>query len=555
MRGLPRGVRIISSAAVLALAIAACGGDDDTKTPAASGAASAPSNAGATGAVRIVGTEPQNPLVQTNTTEVGGGNVLDAIFTGLINYATEDAKPINAVAESITPSDENKKFTIKLKQGWKFHDGTEVKAKNFVDAWNYGAYGENAQSNSYFFEPIAGYKDLQGEDKDGDGKLEVKPKAKEMSGLKVIDDYTFEVTLEAPGASFPIRLGYTAFMPLPDSFAADPKAFGEKPIGNGPFKFVKWDKKQQIVLQADDAYIGPDKAKVKDVTFKVYQDQNAAYADLLGDSVDLMDTLPTAALAGEKYKTDLGDRVIEQAQGVIQTITFPVYKKEFQNADLRKAISKAIDRDLIIKNIFNGQRIKATGWVSPVAAGYKEGACGDACVFDPAAAKALLDKAGGFSGTLSLGYNADGDHKPWITAACNSIKNALGIACEPKAYVDFATYLKDRSEAKMVGPYRTGWQMDYPASENFLVPLYATGASSNDGKYSNKKFDELVEQAAAQEGDESYATYQQAEALLAEDMGIIPLWYGKTVAGHSKKVDNVVYTPFGTPDLSQVTAK
>jgi oligopeptide transport system substrate-binding protein len=555
MRGLPRGAKIISAAAVLALAIAACGGDDK-KEPAPG--ATGPAVAGpATGAITIGHCEPENSFIPTNTNETCGGEVIDAIFTGLVNYDPETAQPENEIAESVTSTD-NKVWTIKIKQGWKFHDGTEVKAKNFVDAWNWGSDARNAQLNSYFFDPIAGYLDLQGEDKDGDGKLEVQPKTDKMSGLVVKDDYTFDVTLTDASSSFPQRIGYTAFSPLPDSFFTDPKAFGEKPVGNGPFKFVSWEKKASMVVEADDSYTGTDKAKVKTITFKVYQDQNAQYADLLSDQVDSVDSIPTSALAGEKYKSDLGDRFVNQANGVIYTITVPGYVEEIgapDKADLRKAISMAIDRPLIIKNIFNDTRVPATGWVSPVVGGYKPEQCGEFCKYNPEKAKELLAKAGGFTGTLSIGYNADLDHKPWVDATCNSIKNAIGVNCVGKPYVDFATLRKDVNADKMESMFRTGWQMDYPAIENFLTPLYATDASANDGNYSNPEFDRLVKLAATQQGEESYATYQQAEALLAVDMPVIPVWYGKTIAGWSNKVTNVRFTPFGTLDLAAITVK
>ena len=81
----------------------------------------------------------------------------------------------------------------------------------------------------------------------------------------------------------------------------------------------------------------------------------------------------------------------------------------------------AIDRPTIIKQIFNGTREPATGWVSPVVDGYKADACGESCEFDPAKAKAKLDEAGGFKGgKMTISYNADASHKAWVEATCNS---------------------------------------------------------------------------------------------------------------------------------------
>ena len=127
-------------------------------------------------------------------------------------------EPSNALAESIDTTD-SKVYTIKIKPGTKFHDGTEVKAKNFVDAWNWAASRRTAAQNSSFFSDIEGFDDVNTVDPDADGpKKAPTPKAKKMSGLKVIDDYTFTVTLNAPFSIFPTKLGYSAFLPLPDAF-------------------------------------------------------------------------------------------------------------------------------------------------------------------------------------------------------------------------------------------------------------------------------------------------------------------------------------------------
>ena len=102
--------------------------------------------------------EPQNPLIPAGTSETQGGVVIDALFTGLTNYAAKDAKTEMANAESITSADNGKTWTVKLKSGWKWHDGTPVVAKNYVDAWNYAAYSPNGLINGSFFGDIAGSK-------------------------------------------------------------------------------------------------------------------------------------------------------------------------------------------------------------------------------------------------------------------------------------------------------------------------------------------------------------------------------------------------------------
>ena len=115
-----------------------------------------------------------------------------------------------------------------------------------------------------------------------------------------------------------------------------------------------------------------------------------------------------------------------------------------------------------------------------------------------------------------MSYNADAAHKDWTEATCNSIKQSLGVECQAVGVVDFATFRQQVGDRKMKGMFRTGWAMDYPSIENFLTPIYGTGAASNDSDYSNPAFDKLLaEGAAATDPAAANAKYQEAEALLA----------------------------------------
>lgn len=553
MRGTTRTVAMVAGISSVALLAAACGGDSGSDDPSSSAA-------GKTGgAVTVRGCNPQNPLVPGNTNETCGGNVLDALSAKLVHYNPETAAPENDIADKIETTD-NQNFTVTLKKGYKFHDGTEVKAKNFVDAWNWVAAGENAALGSYFFDPIDGYAETQctGDGEDpcaGAGKA----KTNKLSGLAVKDDYTFTIKTKEKVSNLPVRLGYTAFSPVPDSFFADPKAYGEKPIGAGPFKFDSWTKNTEIKISKFADYSGKFAGKLDNITFKIYQDDDAAYNDVIANQLDVIDTIPSSALIDDKYKTDLPDRNLSKAVGVIQAINFPPAKTDpnYSDVKLRQAISMAIDRPTIVKQIFNNTREPATGWVSPVVDGYKANACGESCVFDAAKAKAKLDEAGGFKGgKMTISYNADASHKAWVEATCNSIKTALGVDCVATPVVDFATFRSQITDRKMKGMFRAGWQMDYPSIENFLAPLYGTGAGSNDSDYSSAQFDQLLkEAAAATDGAAANAKYQEAEGVLASDMASIPMWYSTAQFGWSNKVTNVKVTAFGTIDFSTLALK
>ena len=110
---------------------------------------------GADGVVTALGTEPQNPLLPTNTNEVGGGRIVYLLFAGLYSYAA-DGSVVNEVAKDITTTD-NQTFTVTLNEGWTFSDGTPVTSDSFIKAWNYGALKSHAHLSSAFFEPIEGF--------------------------------------------------------------------------------------------------------------------------------------------------------------------------------------------------------------------------------------------------------------------------------------------------------------------------------------------------------------------------------------------------------------
>ena len=544
MRRMRRAAAAVAIPAAAALLLAGCGG----------GGSSA-GGAGGTDTITIDGSQPQNPLIPSNTVETGGGNVLDHLFTGLIRYDTDTGEPVNAVAESIESSDAQN-FDITLKSGWTFHDGTPVTAQSFVDAWNWGAYGPNGTLGGSFFSPIEGYSDVNPSLPDGapEDAQPPAPTAETMSGLNVVSDTEFTVKLTEPYSPFQLSLGYLAFAPLPQSFYDDPEAFGRNPIGNGPYKFVSWQDNVQIETTKFDEYAGDDPGQVQNINVRLYQDQNAAYADLQSGNLDFQQTLPTSVVAGGQFETDLAGRSIDKPVLVVQSATFPLYDQRFQNAQLRKAFSEAIDRDQITQVIFGGTRIPADSYSSPGVPGYEAGTCGEACTYDPEKAKADLAAAGGFQGEVTLSYNADGDHKAWTEAACNSITSAIDVPCVATPVPTFADFRQQITQKEATGLFRTGWQYDYPSLENLLSATLTTGAGSNDSTYSSPEFDAKMAEAAAESDTQaSNALYIEAEKIAMNDLPVIPLWSVKQQSGYSANVDNVKVNVFGVLDWESIT--
>ena len=461
-------------------------------------------------------------------------------------YYDAKGKPVNEVADSITTTDAQN-YTIKLKTGWKFTNGEAVTSKSFVDAWNYGALLKNAQLNSYFFESIVGFS------YDADSKL---------TGLKIVDDNTFTVALKQPEADFPLRLGYTAFFPLPSAAFTDMKAFGANPIGDGPYKFASataWQHNVKLDLVPNADYTGGRKPQNGGVSFVFYQSQDAAYNDLLAGNLDVLDAVPDSALA--KYKTDLGDRAVNMPAAIFQSFTIPQNLPHFTGAEgalRRAAISQSIDRKLITDKIFSATRTPANDFTSPVINGWSDKIPGsDVLKFDATKAKDLwaqADAISPWSGSFTIGYNSDGGHQAWVDAVSNSIKNTLGIDAQGKPYSTFKELRTDITKRTITGAFRTGWQADYPSLFNFLGPIYATNAGSNDGQYSNPAFDQLLKDgSAATSVDAANTIFQKAQEILFKDLPAIPLWYSNVTGGSATTVTNVVFGWNSQPLYYQVS--
>jgi oligopeptide transport system substrate-binding protein len=543
-----RNSALVATAIAGAMLLSACGGSDEE-----GGGEGGAEATGGTFSIYIG--EPENPLVPGNTTESEGHQVISSLWTGLVEYATDGAVEYTGVAESIE-SEDNTTWTITLRDGWTFHDGTPVTSQSFVDAWNYTALSTNAQGASYFFSNVEGYEDLQGETDDA-GNVVAEPAATEMSGLEVVSDTEFTVTLATPFAQFPVTVGYNAFFPLPEAFFEDPAAFGTKPIGNGPFKadedFVPGT---GFTVTRYEDFGGEKPAKADSVEFRVYSDLNTAYTDLQGANLDVLPDMPPDALASAA--DELGDRFLEAPSSGFTYLGFPTYDERYSDPRVRQAFSMAIDRQAISDAIFNGSRTPADAFVAPVVDGYREGVC-EACQLDVEAANALLDEAGfDRSQPIELWFNAGAGHDAWVQAAGNQLRENLGVEYVLRGDLEFAEYLPLLDEQGVTGPFRLGWSMDYPSPQNYLEPLYSTAAlppaGSNATFYQNPEFDELIKQGnSAASNEEAIEFYNQAEDLLLEDMPIIPMFFDLEQAAHSENVSDVVIDVFGDIDVAAVT--
>ncbi len=543
------GLTLAALTAAGALVLTACSssGEPSSSETSKSGNSAAPIVYG-DNYVTINGSEPQNPLLPTNTNETGGAHLINNLFSGLVHHdASGEAK--NDLAESFEVNDDNTLWTITIKKGRKFNDGTPVTAQSFVDSWNFGANAKNAQLGQSFFSMIEGYSEETESD---------------LTGLTVVDDRTFTVKLTSPDAQFPTKTGYYVYFPMPAVAFEDLEAFGQYPVGNGPYILKDenaWKHNVEATLIPNPDYQGEFKPKNDGLVFKFYESLTSAYADLLSDNLDVLDTVPTESL--EVYQADLGDRVIEATTARNNTFTIPQSLEHFSGEEgklRRQAISMAFNREEITQVIFNGTRTPAHDFTSPALPGFDPKLKGNEVLeYNAAEAKKLWEKAdkiAPWTGTFEIAYNADGGHQEWVDAVCNGIKNTLGIQAQGKPYATFKELRNDVVNRNITTAFRTGWVADYPLLSSFLTDLYSTGAGSNDGDYSNAKFDKLMTQAAGQTDDEKFfEDLNKGQEILLQDLPVIPLWYQQMVGGHSTKIESVTLAWDGKPDYTEIIKK
>lgn len=521
--------------AAIAVAAAACGGSGGS---GGGGGGGGQSTSAEGGSFSIAIGEPHSLFPPSTCYASECTAVINQLWTGLVEM--ENGKLVDRVAKSITSKDQ-KTWDIKLKQGWKFHNGEPVDADSFIRAWNWAAYAPNGASTAGFFTRFNGADALTGKH----------PKSKELSGLQKVSDYEFTATLSAPFSQFPYMLLYTpAFAPVTKECMSKIKQCNAKPIGDGPFEMSgKWQHNEQIVVKKAPDYKGQDAAHADQVTFKIYQKMETGFRDWQAGNLDIIAPVPSQVPQARKAA---GDRTTGGKTSDFTYIGLPLYLNYLKDPKIRHALSLAIDRKAIIKNLLAGLGVPAQSVVSPIVPGGGGDHC-DYCQYDPKRAKQLAKEAGGLPKTIDIWVNSGAGNDEWVQAVGDQWKNTFGVDYKIKS-LQFPEYLDTLNKAKGTGPYRLGWIMDFPSMVNYLKPIYFTHAPTNYSRYSNKTFENLVNKGSASESqDQAIKYYSKAEDMLIEDMPVIPVYYGKAFYVYSSHVQNVNYDPLYRIDVSKVT--
>ncbi|MFE9406513.1 ABC transporter substrate-binding protein [Streptomyces sp. NPDC006530] len=502
--------------------------------------------------ITVNGGEPQNGLVPTNTIDGYGGRVIDLIFTGLYVYGI-DGEPRPAMLEHLHTED-HRRFTVTLRRGWRFTDGSPVTAHSYVDAWNFGALSTNKQLRSQAFAPIQGY-DLVAQDQ---------PRARTLNGLRVVDDRTFTIELTEPNIDFVLALGSAPFKPLPQAFFAMPtEAFGQCPIGNGPYLMAgptAWQHDRHIDLLANPYYSGPDAARNTGISIRFPRTIEDSYQDLLAGRLDVLDQIPDTALA--TWRDDLGERAMRKPAALNKSLAIPYHLPHFHGEEgrlRRAAISLAIDRHHLTTRLFHATRLPSQDFTAQSLPGFSAGLPGsDVLRHDPEAARELWARAeeiAPYRGTFEIAHNQDGAHDLWIDLMGRQIAGTLDIGVRAVAFPTFKQ-IRDRAVAKTLAcAFRKGWRGGHPSQIDFLEPMFSSAGAANDTGYRNPDFDRaLADAKRATDLAACHTLTARAQQILLADLPVIPLWDYVAVGGHGPDV-RAEFKWNGLPDYPNITRR
>lgn len=504
-----------------ALALAGCSGGDGGDT-------------GSTDtSIRVAVTDPQQ-LIPGRQSVAYDFNM--AVWSPLA-FLQSDGTLQDVQAASIE-SDDAQTWTITLRDGWTFHDGTPVTAKSYVDSWNAVAYGPNAFENSGQLASIVGYSDLN----PADGA----PTTTTMSGLTVVDDLTFTVKLVSPDGQFPLQVtqAQTAFFPMPESALSDFDAYNKHPVGNGPFQMTgDYVENEPITVSAYDGFKG-DAPTVDQITFVPYTDSETAYTDVLAGNLDVAG-VPASRLL--QAGSDFGDRLYSFEAPGISFLGLPLWNAQYQDVRVRQALSMAIDRQTIIDRIYGGTYTPATAWTPAIEPGTPTGICGEYCEYDPDAAKALLAEAGGFSGPLEITYPGGGGLDPLYEAIANQLRQNLGIDATATPTADWAEFLQKRTDANLSGPFFSRWGALYPSQQATLRVFFIEGGGcANCIPFYSPEVASAMQTADADLTGDGTA-YADVQSIIQKEFPAVPLFNETYSYVTSERVADLVSSPVGNP--------
>lgn len=531
MSSTPPRHRLVVATTALALVLAGCAGGSSGDT--SSSTTGGPAAGGSGGdALRVASSDPEN-MIPGNSYAF---YLQQLMFDPLTRLDAETGEVVPLVAESVE-SDDQKEWTVVLREGTTFHDGEKVTAQSYADAWSATAYAPNAWVNSSYFTNIEGYGDLNPTEGD--------PTTDKLSGVEVVSDTELKITLVEPNGLFPYTLANPALAPLPSVAFDDFEAFNKKPVGNGAFQIDgEYTPASTYKVKAYPDYQG-EKPKVQAIDMIPYTDRSTAFNDLLAGNLDTVYPIPAQRL--KEMESKLAGKFSQATIPNLNYFAMPMWDKRFEDPRVREAISMAIDRESITSTILAGNAAPAFSMAPESAVGARPDTC-TACSFDPEGAKKLLEEAGGFEGQLVLYGSQYTLEDQVLQAISNQLSTNLDIEVTMK--LDPEAYNKFR-EQDVDGPTLSYWGSYFPHIEAMVEPLFSPNGAGNITGYDNPEVTSLLKEGNATSGEDAIGFYQEAEDIALKDMYIIPLYFGVYTAAWGDRVESVPTGPNGYGNLGQ----
>ena len=453
------------------------------------------------------------------------------VFSGLVSLDTNlNIRP--DLAETWEVSADGMVYTFHIHPNAKFHDGRDVTAQDVVFSWERAASPE-LQSDTVltYMGDIVGVREM------------VLGEANSISGLKVIDEKTLQVTIDAPKPYFLMKLTFPTSFIVDEGNVSIGEEWVRQPNGTGPYKLREWKSYEYIVYEANpDFYLGAP--SIPYVVYKLYA----------GDDVRLFETgevdLAGVGLYDVERMLDpnepLNRNLVSGVNLCTNYVTFDATQPPFDDVNVRKAFSMAFDRQRYIDVLYRGLVLPAVGLYPPGLPGFDYGLEG--LPFDPEGARELLkqSKYGGPEGLPEIVYTNSGIGSyvgGSVAALADMWQQYLGVTIKVEN-LDYNFYYEQIFSGNHGQIFDGGWCADYPDPENFADVLFHSGVPQNHGGYSNPELDALLESARVEpDVTRRIDMYQQAERILVDDAPVLFLTHSLSYQLVQPYVKGFVYTP------------
>jgi oligopeptide transport system substrate-binding protein len=507
--------------AAASMALGACDGGAGGEARAASGPIG-----GASGTeladVQVIrignGTEIQT-LDPHRGEEVQGANVMRDLYEGLVDEAA-NGDLIPGAAESWTRSDDGKTFTFALRKNARWSNGDPVTANDFVFGFRRAADPKTLSFYTFILSPIVNA------DAIGAGKLPT-----ESLGVRALDAYTLEIKLTNPTPYFLGLLSHSMTYPV---HRASLEKYGDqftRPgnlVGNGPFTLADWVVQSHIKLVRNPYFWDNAHTKLDEVWYYPTEDQNAELQRFRANELDVTFIVPAAQLGW--IRKNLADELVIAPYLGSYYYSFNLTRPPFKdNPKLRRALTLAVNREIITDQILGAGQKPAFGYVPPVAhyVGQEMPEAKWTQAEREAEAKKLYAEAG-YSAEHPLRteimYNTQEDHRRIAVAIASMWKQVLGVEATLQNQ-EWKVFLDTRNEKADTQVFRGGWIGDYNDAFTF-AELFRSTAGLNDSGYENPEYDRLVTAAQSElDLDKRAQMLQEAERILLADLPLLPLYF------------------------------